>query len=89
MAEQQGRYRVKFLSLNTTTEPHGDFFCYRCGKTIQPGRHHRMVHIIDGGLSILHPQDESRYVSDAGDMGAHPLGLDCARKIGLEWSHRP
>jgi hypothetical protein len=45
-----------------------------------------MVHLIDGGDTVLHPSDETAYVSDSGDLGAQPIGSDCARKLGLEWS---
>jgi len=45
-----------------------------------------MVHLIDGGLSFLHPKDEALYTSDEGDMLWFFIGPDCAKKLGLEWT---
>ena len=60
-------------------------WCCRCGKDIR-GKY-RMVHLIGGGMTVLHPADEAIYVADGGDCGGYPIGPDCARKLGLEWSH--
>lgn len=62
-------------------------FCWRCQKDLKPGQPYREIHIIEGGAEILHPDDESEYVSDGGDMYFFPVGMDCAKKIGLEWTH--
>lgn len=40
------------------------------------------VHIIDGGGTVLHPDDEDKYLSDSGDMGAHFVGPECRKKFG-------
>lgn len=61
------------------TEP-----CFLCKKVIT--RQKRMIHVIDGGSRILHPDDEELYKSDSGDMQWLPIGPDCAKRLGLEWS---
>jgi len=66
--------------------PKTAYFCINCQKDINPSRPHRMVHIIGGGDTILHPADESLYTNQEGDCGAHPIGNDCAKRFGLEWS---
>lgn len=60
--------------------------CARCLRVLRDNQKARVIHIVDGGSSILHPDDEALYKSDGADLGAHLLGMDCARKIGLEWS---
>jgi hypothetical protein len=67
-------------------DPKTTHFCARCQKDIKPGQPVRWVHLINGGMTLLHPASEADYVSDAGELGSHPVGLDCARKLGLEWS---
>lgn len=42
-------------------------------------------HLVKGGHTLLHPDDEEQYVPDGSDVGCHHFGPDCARKIGLEW----
>jgi hypothetical protein len=64
-----------------------DYYCCACNRDIaKDAKGTRMVHLIDGGDTVLHPSDETAYVSDSGDLGAQPIGSDCARKLGLEWS---
>jgi hypothetical protein len=47
------------------------------------------VHVIDGGSTILHPEDEQLYYSDEGDLYWHPIGPECAKIFGFEWSIDP
>lgn len=60
--------------------------CARCGKTLKPKQKRRLVHLIDGGSTILHPVSEADHDPDNGDMGLHPLGMDCVRIIGRDWT---
>lgn len=79
-------FRTKFLDYDARRTPHTDHFCIKCQKDIKPGQPVRMVHLINGGIDILHPDDEAKYMPDAGEMGLHAVGSDCAQKIGLEWT---
>lgn len=63
------------------TEP-----CVRCGAPITHRTAQRWVHMVEGGGALLHPDDEALYQSGDGDMYWFPIGADCARSIGLEWS---
>jgi hypothetical protein len=66
----------------TDRQFHGDDqYCICCGKKVNPKRMWA-VHIIDGGSSILHPDDEHLYVSDAGEMGCHMIGSECRKQFG-------
>ena len=66
-------------------QPKTDHHCVICRKDIT-GASCRWVHLIDGGASILHPDSLPAYVTDAGDMGLHPVGMDCAKRLGVEWT---
>jgi hypothetical protein len=82
-------YRTKYIDLDNRKrqEPETKYFCVRCGKELKPGQPYREVHCVDGGMFALHPDDESVFPkNDPGDMGCWSLGMDCARKLGLEWS---
>lgn len=67
-----------------------DFFCYRCQKRINPKRPYRMI-AIDGGacgelcMQALHPDD----APETGMVEHYPVGMDCARAIGLDYTSEP
>lgn len=79
------RYRTVFLDPDYRRDPKTPVFCCVCQKDIggTPGFTARLV---DGGVSAVHPDDE-HLVPDglADDYGTHPVGSDCARRIGREW----
>lgn len=55
--------------------------CARCRAKVND-RTAKFIHIIDGGGTALHPDDESKYVPDAGDVGGYPVGPECAKFFG-------
>ena len=75
--------RVKEIDCDWRREPKTDLFCHHCQKDIKSNPHY--AHVIQGGATILHPDDEHLYESNAGDMGSLPFGSGCARKIGIKW----
>lgn len=81
-------YRTAYLDQDNRRWPKGRY-CVACNKTLRAGRAYRRVHLVNGGPFVLHPEDEALYVADAGDMGSFPIGDDCARKLGLEWTLAP
>lgn len=82
-------YRTKFISYAARREPKSDFYCVACQKDMDPQKPCRAVHMIDGGYYALHPSEEPNYVPDGGDMGCWPIGNDCAKKLGIEWTFAP
>jgi hypothetical protein len=76
--------RTKCIDPDYRKDPKTDHFCCRCQKDIRGA--HRFVHLVNGGPFALHPEDESKYIADSGDLGSFPIGPDCARKIGVEWT---
>ena len=80
-------YRTKFIDYDANySRAKTDFICIACQHDLNPKRA-RFVHCVNGGPFALHPDDESKYVPDRGDMGCFPIGPDCAKKLGLEWTH--
>ncbi len=68
------------------TEPKTKVYCARCQKDLKEGQPRRILCLIESGMSVLHPLDQVRYVEAGLPVEHHPVGMDCARKIGLEWS---
>lgn len=81
--------RTKFVDYDARRDPKTNHFCVACQKDLKPGVPYREVHLVNGGPFALHPEDEPKYESDSGEMGMWPIGNDCARKLGLEWTHAP
>lgn len=82
--------RKKFFDYEARREPKTRFYCAMCQKDMTEAATKicRIVHLIDGGSQVLHPLDEHVYIPDAGDCGLQLIGPDCAKKLGLEWSHK-
>ncbi len=78
--------RKIYLDADFRRESKTERYCCMCQKDIRPDQPVRHVHIIDGGMWVLHPQDEGIYRPDGGDCGSHLIGPNCARKLGMEWS---
>ena len=70
-------------------DPKTNAYCVRCQKDLKPGTPRRYVHLIGagGGGWFLHPDDESKYVPDDGDGGFIAIGMDCVKRVGIEWTH--
>jgi hypothetical protein len=69
-------------------EPITDYSCVNCHRAISKKKgNYRLVHVVSGGVMYLHPEDEALYTPDTGDCGLFPVGMDCAKKIGIEWTH--
>ena len=65
----------------------GKNYCTICGREIKT-ESYRTIHVVGGGSQVLHPSDEQAYnVASPGEMGFMPIGNDCARKLGIDWTH--
>jgi hypothetical protein len=64
-----------------------DTVCVWCGRPLKILTH--MVHIIHGGMAILHPTRERLYMekedTKGGDYLFYPISRACAYKIGMQW----
>lgn len=83
-------YRTKDIDGDYRRDPETATYCARCQKDLRPGQARRLVHLVEGGGFVLHPQDEAAFAAAgdrSGDLGLFPVGMDCARKIGMDWTH--
>ena len=84
-------YRTTHIDGDYRRDPLTSVFCARCQKDLKPGQKRRGVHMVDGGAMVLHPEDEAIFAATPntanGDCGFFLVGMDCARKIGMEWTH--
>lgn len=78
---------MKELDYDARPRSKTDRSCVKCQRDIKPNSPVRGVHVVEGGNMILHPNDESLYASDSGDMGHFIVGMDCAKQIGIEWTY--
>jgi hypothetical protein len=77
--------RVKFIEFDARRDPKTDWHCCCCQKDLKPG--HRLRHVyLTNQMEAVHPADLPARTPEPGDLGWHLLGMDCARKLGLEWS---
>lgn len=74
-------------------KPKTDVYCWRCQKDLAPNQPKRWVVFTADGSAIIHPDDLPDASTAYGDewhvnntMGAFPVGMDCAKKIGMEWT---
>lgn len=86
--------RTAHLDADNRREPKTDHFCVRCHKDLKPGQPFRWVRPTDWSFAqVMHADDAGEEVIAATERGEYPgcfpVGMDCARKIGLEFSHSP
>jgi hypothetical protein len=78
--------RTKFLDYDARRSPKTDFSCVMCQRDLDPrDRKVRWVHLVKDVL-VIHPADESIDTPDEHDRGMFPIGPECAKKIGIEWT---
>lgn len=74
--------RTKFIDYNAHRSPKTDHWCFACQRDLKPGQPFRAVLVIAGAMAV-HP--EGPQPTD-GSEATFALGMDCARKLGLEWT---
>jgi hypothetical protein len=76
--------RTKFLDYDARREPATAFSCVMCQRDLNSRDPKiRWVRLVDD-VHVLHPADQAPALKDS---GLHPIGPDCARKLGMEWTH--
>jgi hypothetical protein len=76
--------RLQFIDYDARPQPKTNRFCCKCQKDLKPGQPHRYAHV-DDQMCAVHPDDILERGADASDYGWLLLGMDCAKKVGLEW----
>lgn len=73
--------RKVFLDFDARREPKTDHCCIKCQRDLKPGQPFRVVALLSETMEIIHPDEPPQ---DGAQIW--PLGMDCARRVGLEWS---
>lgn len=84
--------RTKFIDFDARRNPKTTTYCVCCQKDIKDGQKHRLV-FVGEGMEAIHPDDIGAYSEQANKssilIGPFPMGLACAKKLGLEWTIPP
>ena len=72
--------RTLFLDYDARRSPKTDRYCALCQRDIKVAQAARVVLLRVDDMHVLHPEDTT------GEGTVALLGMDCAQRIGLEWS---
>jgi hypothetical protein len=81
-------FKTKYMDPDFRPVPKTKRFCCVCSRDIKSSSPARTVFVVNGGMEALHPSEWAKYPGHKDDTGKKPIGADCARKLGLEWSVR-
>lgn len=81
--EKETPFRTKFLDYDARRKPKTDHSCVKCQRDLKPGQPFRIVHVFEGAF-VVHPDGPQ-----PDDVSAYPVGMDCAKAIGMEWTREP
>jgi len=91
-------YRVANLDPDYRRDPKTADYCERCQRDLAPGQPRRWIAYELDTHDVIHPEDFAGAVVEIRARRTHsapvvigPVGLDCARRIGLAftWPERP
>lgn len=80
--------RVKCIDPDYRRDPKTKRFCIRCQRDIYDGAKYMLVYIRASGHEAVHPRF-AKLLADSKELGWQPIGMDCARIIGLDWCKEP
>ena len=87
-------YRTSFIDPDYRRDPKTDRYCYRCQRDLKPGQPFRYIAYELDRPEAIHADDwEAAKIEIVARRAPHldafvigPVGMDCARKIGLEFT---
>lgn len=78
--------RTKWMDPDFRPRPKTDCFCRICQRDLKPGQKRRYVLFFENHFEAVHRDDWEAAQAQPGVWNIEPIGSDCAKKIGLEWS---
>lgn len=82
--------RTKWLDPDFRRRPKTARFCEMCQRDLKPGQPHRIVRCELDKYEAIHPEDwEPASVEISRPIVEFMIGMDCARRLGMEWSKPP
>jgi hypothetical protein len=90
-------FRAKWMDPDFRRDPKTLHYCIMCGRDLKPGQPHRKVMYELDRFEAVHSEDweiAEPEIRASRNCNSDPvvydlLGMDCARKLGLEWSRQP
>lgn len=89
-------FRTKWTDPDFRKNPKTNHFCVLCHRDLTPGQKHRLIMVEEDKWEAVHGEDWdlARIEIEPGPQDRDrvwimPVGMDCARKLGLEWSRDP
>lgn len=78
--------RTIFLDYDARPKPRTAHSCVKCQRDLKPGQKFRRVQMPSGEPFVIHPEDQALVT---GETVWFLIGHDCAKRLGLEWTHPP
>lgn len=78
-------FRTQFIDFDSRPRPKTNHFCIMCQRDFKQGQAHRRVLCVSGEPFAIHPEDT--HLAADKETEWFEIGMDCARKLGLEWTH--
>jgi len=79
--------RTKWMDPEFRRDPKTSHFCAVCQRDLKPGQPHRRVLFTLDAYAAVHAEDWDRAMGPTGEgYVIEAIGMDCARKLGLEWT---
>lgn len=79
--------RVRYIDPDFRPNPKTAHYCCACQRDLKPDQPHRMVMTEEPGFGAIHPDDHG--AGRARGLQLYPMGMDCARKLGIDWTVAP
>jgi len=77
--------RAKLVIFNACRQPTTKIFCCMCQRDVKPDHPCRWVYLTSQ-MNAVHPADLHLRTPKADDLGWQRIGIECARKLGDEWT---
>src|SRR5690349_616698 len=84
--------RARYLDPDFRRDPRTNHYCCACQKDLKQGRPYRRAMVAYSGFYVIHPDQWAEapsappYCGHAAEAEIRPIGLDCAARLGLDWT---
>lgn len=88
--------RTKWMDPDFRRHPKTELWCEMCQRDLKPGQPHRVIRWELDKYEAIHPDDWKRAAVEIPARRQHAyavvqglIGMDCAKRLGMEWSAPP
>jgi hypothetical protein len=79
-------FRSKWMDPDFRPSPKHGLFCRICMRDLKPSQKRRVVMFCENHFEAVHQNDWDKAKATGGVWNVEPVGMDCAKRLGLEWS---